>query len=1038
MVKKEAGFIFAIIFLVSFVGVASAVGDVAYIYKMSFRVDNNIVKAFNDSGLKVDLINENALPANFNNYKLIFVGDERFNNLNKIPINQKPSIVVNYYHATDWGLTDSEGVSLLAATHPLSVRKDGKMIQVYTRAIAPDGKAIQYYYLDIENVADGITPAAYTETTSSGSKFGEVIAYANPGTVMTNGKTQGGKLCFFGIVESNYWTAAGKNLFNDCLGFVASQCTTDSDCHGQIINGTPYCQNGDVYRQVTQNKCVKQNVVSQCLPQNESVLVHQCQFGCSNGACIDGIHDIALEDFTSAVGKIRLETTNGTDVLGNNLMCNEEYEIGITVENKGNFSENATFNGNVDGIIFSHIPIDNMLPGAKNLKTRTVNFNLSEGNYSIRISAIAEKDDDLSNNNASREIVVSCPTIRCNNDTECDDLNSSTEDKCINPGTRESKCENNPIKCFTNSDCGIDGFIGNNSCVNKNVTRDFKSYTCNNPGTAQSTCTSRSEKMTIEVCADICLNGECKGVRCNKDEDCNDFNPLTKDECINPGTLASECRNSELNCASNADCGFTGFVGTEFCSGNNVLKNFQNATCLNAGTPKSSCSIEVIERNITQCENSCSQGACVRCNLNIDCNDGDANTQDICNNPGTVQSFCTNQGGQQGIACSSDSQCGANQTLSQPFCSLNNVNQLTRTWHCLNPNTTMSFCSSSIVQQVVQQCNNLCSDGRCMNIRCFNNGDCNDNNPNTVDICNNPGTEQSYCTNNNIRAICYSDSDCGIDGFISQNICSGNAITRLFQDYTCNNPGTSISFCSSMLRQDVIQTCGFACSNGQCIQQQGECTPGQTRACGFSDMGECKLGSQTCQGNGFYGSCVGAVNPTTEICNNVDDNCNGQVDEGNVCVPQCINDCNNGDKRCSGNGYQTCGNFDSDSCLEWSSGVTNCAAGQICSSGQCVSQCIPITEICNNVDDNCNGQIDEGNVCVKQCDDGLDNDHDGFIDYPTDPGCSSRTDNSELPVNTPPPTTPQCDDGIDNDHDGKIDYPADPGCSSRTDNNEAN
>ncbi len=929
MVKKEElAVVVLFVLIVGFVGVVSAVGDVAYIYKKSFKVDKNIIQIFNDSGLKVDLINENALPPNFNNYKMIFVGDERFNNLNKIPVNQKPSIVANYYHATDWGLTDSEGVSLLAATHPLSVRKDGKMIQVYTRAIAPDGKAIQYYFLDAENVANGITPVAYTETTSSGSKFGEVIAYANPGTVMANGKVQGGKLCFFGIVESNYWTSGGKNLFNDCLGFVASQCNVDSDCSAQVVNGTPYCQNGDVYRQVTQNKCVKQNTVSQCMPQNESVLVQQCQFGCLNGACIGGKHDIALDDFTNSFGKIRLETTNGTDILGNALMCNEEYKIGITVENKGNFSENVTFNGNVDGLIFNHIPIDNMSPGDKKLKTKTVNFSLNEGNYNIRISAIVEKDDDLTNNNASREIIVSCPTIRCNN----------------------------------NLDCGIDGFIGDNSCIDKNVTRDFKSYTCSNSGTTQSTCTSGTEKKTIEVCADICLNGECQGVRCNKDEDCNDFNPLTKDECINPGTLASECRNSELNCASSADCGFSGFVGTEFCSGNNILKNFQNATCLNAGTPKSSCSIEVMERNITQCENSCSQGACVRCNVNADCNDNNVNTVDICSNPGTAQSFCTNQGGQQEIACSSDLQCGANQTLSQPFCSLNNINQLTRTWHCLNPNTTISFCSSNIEQQVLQQCSNLCNDGRCLNIRCFSNGDCNDNNPNTVDVCNAPGTEQSFCTNNNMRVICYSDSDCGIDGFISQNICFGNAITRLFQDYTCNNPGTSISFCSSMLRQDFIQTCGFACSNGQCIQQQGECTPGQTRACGFSDMGECQLGSQTCQANGFYGGCAGAVNPSTEICDGKDNNCNGQIDEGNVCAP-------------------------------------------------------PTPQ-------------------PKQCDDGIDNDGDRLIDYPADPGCSSRTDNSELPVNTPTPTVPQCNDGIDNDHDGKIDYPADPQCSSRTDNSE--
>ncbi|HVF05195.1 MAG TPA: hypothetical protein VNA20_10165 [Frankiaceae bacterium] len=36
----------------------------------------------------------------------------------------------------------------------------------------------------------------------------------------------------------------------------------------------------------------------------------------------------------------------------------------------------------------------------------------------------------------------------------------------------------------------------------------------------------------------------------------------------------------------------------------------------------------------------------------------------------------------------------------------------------------------------------------------------------------------------------------------------------------------------------------------------------------------------------------------------------------------------------------------------------------------------------------------------------------------------------------PPPDKPQCDDGEDNDGDGKIDFPADPGCSSKQDDNE--
>jgi hypothetical protein len=56
------------------------------------------------------------------------------------------------------------------------------------------------------------------------------------------------------------------------------------------------------------------------------------------------------------------------------------------------------------------------------------------------------------------------------------------------------------------------------------------------------------------------------------------------------------------------------------------------------------------------------------------------------------------------------------------------------------------------------------------------------------------------------------------------------------------------------------------------------------------------------------------------------------------------------------------------------------------------------------------------------CSDGVDNDHDGAVDYPDDLGCSDWYDPSEAPA------PPQCSDGVDNDHDGAVDYPADSGC----------
>ena len=66
------------------------------------------------------------------------------------------------------------------------------------------------------------------------------------------------------------------------------------------------------------------------------------------------------------------------------------------------------------------------------------------------------------------------------------------------------------------------------------------------------------------------------------------------------------------------------------------------------------------------------------------------------------------------------------------------------------------------------------------------------------------------------------------------------------------------------------------------------------------------------------------------------------------------------------------------------------------------------------------------------CADGLDNDADGQIDHPADPGCTGPTDTDEAD----PPLAPQCADSIDNDTDGLIDYSADAGCSGATDPNE--
>jgi hypothetical protein len=55
------------------------------------------------------------------------------------------------------------------------------------------------------------------------------------------------------------------------------------------------------------------------------------------------------------------------------------------------------------------------------------------------------------------------------------------------------------------------------------------------------------------------------------------------------------------------------------------------------------------------------------------------------------------------------------------------------------------------------------------------------------------------------------------------------------------------------------------------------CSDGDTEPCGTAE-GACELGVATCQ-DGVFGACEGGVTPTEEVCNGLDENCDGAIDE---------------------------------------------------------------------------------------------------------------------------------------------------------------
>ena len=136
---------------------------------------------------------------------------------------------------------------------------------------------------------------------------------------------------------------------------------------------------------------------------------------------------------------------------------------------------------------------------------------------------------------------------------------------------------------------------------------------------------------------------------------------------------------------------------------------------------------------------------------------------------------------------------------------------------------------------------------------------------------------------------------------------------------------------------------------------------------------------------------VPSCEPKQEVCNGVDDNCNGQVDE-NVFRP-CSTAC--------GLGQQLCVNFSNDGndANDW---------------GSCSAQ-KPVPEVCNGLDDDCNGTVDDGLVGVP-CVSG---------------GCPGTTvcRKGSWACDAPPPATEVCD-GKDNDCNKLVDDGVTRSCTS--------
>jgi hypothetical protein len=296
--------------------------------------------------------------------------------------------------------------------------------------------------------------------------------------------------------------------------------------------------------------------------------------------------------------------------------------------------------------------------------------------------------------------------------------------------------------------------------------------------------------------------------------------------------------------------------------------------------------------------------------------------------------------------------------------------------------------------------------------------DCNDAdgavNPGATEVCNGIDDNCDGNTDEGVQNTYYADADGDTYGDAGSTTMACSAPEGYVADATdCNDADAAVNPGATEVCNGIDDNCDGNIDEGLTFTTYYADADGDT-------YGDAASTVTTCDGapEGYVSDATdcndadGAVNPgATEVCNGIDDNCDGNIDEGVE------------------NTYYA--DADGDTYGDAGSTTMACSApeGYVADATDCNDADGAVnpgaTEVCNGIDDNCDGNTDEGVLTTFYADADGDTHGDAAasVEACSAPeGYVASNDDCDDASSTVYPGAPEiCNNGIDEDCDGGID-----------------